>query len=217
MRSIKEIWENKLKPFCKKENMILLVLAGILLLIISLPTGKGKGKNLSAGEAGLLDTEGVVSLAGGGEAVGGEKDGEGYTENGAFGDEKYRWELQSEVEELLGSIEGAGEVRVMITLRESEELIVEKDLEKDQKQTREGGVTEKSGSEIILEENTVQDGAKKPFVKKRIYPKVEGVLVAAEGVGRGRVRADLTEAVQALFGLEAHKVKVLKLSHKSSE
>ena len=126
-------------------------------------------------------------------------------------------ELQREVEELLGSIEGAGEVKVMITLRESEELIVEKDLEKDQKQTREGGGTERNGNEMILNETTVQDGEKEPFVKKKIYPKVEGVVVAADGVGRGRVRTDLTEAVQALFGLEAHKVKVLKLSHKSPE
>ena len=217
MRRIKEIWENKLKPFCKKDNMILLVLAGILLLIIYLPTGKGKGQDRSIGGVELFNAEEVYSLSGGGEAVGGGKDGGEKTESGAFAEEKYRLELQKEVEELLGSIEGAGEVKVMITLRESEELIVEKDLEKDQKQTREGGGTERNGNEMILNETTVQDGEKEPFVKKKIYPKVEGVVVAADGVGRGRVRTDLTEAVQALFGLEAHKVKVLKLSHKSPE
>ena len=42
------------------------------------------------------------------------------------------------------------------------------------------------------------------------------MIVAAAGVGTGNVRAELTEAVMALYGLEAHKVKVLKLGHISS-
>ena len=66
---------------------------------------------------------------------------------------------------------------------------------------------------VILEETSKE---KAPFVRKQIYPKLEGVVIAARGAGEGRVRSDLSEAVQALFGLEAHKVKVLKLGHISS-
>ena len=44
-----------------------------------------------------------------------------------------------------------------------------------------------------------------------LYPQVEGVLVTCEGAGRGTVNADITEAVQALFNLAAHKVKVLSM------
>lgn len=45
-----------------------------------------------------------------------------------------------------------------------------------------------------------------------LYPEVEGVLVTCEGAGKGRVNADITEAVQALFALDAHKVKVLSMN-----
>lgn len=45
-----------------------------------------------------------------------------------------------------------------------------------------------------------------------LYPQVEGVLVTCQGAGRGTVNADITEAVQALFNLAAHKVKVLSMN-----
>ena len=41
-------------------------------------------------------------------------------------------------------------------------------------------------------------------------PKVEGVLVVAEGAGKGNMTSEITQIAQALFGVEAHKVKVLE-------
>jgi stage III sporulation protein AG len=51
-----------------------------------------------------------------------------------------------------------------------------------------------------------------PYVVKTIVPQVEGVVVVGEGCGTGSVDKNVTEIVQALFGLEAHKVKVVKMS-----
>lgn len=207
--------EEKLKPFCKKENMILMVLAGILLLIISLPTGRRKNETVTEGALSLERMQ--AQGEGGGEKEEQRTDADMPGEE--FDEEDYRLRIQKELEEMLGGIDGAGEVHVMITFRESEELVVEKDREKTQRQTSESGAmgTEKSGSESTLSENTVTGGEKAPFVTKKIYPKVEGVVVAAQGVGQGHVRADISEAVQALFGLEAHRIKVLKLGNKSSK
>lgn len=209
---LREIWENKLKIFCKKDNMILLVLAGILILIISLPSGNRR----SGSQEG---SGGKESLSEGGGSLLQEMEGSDGQDNSRakeeFSAEEYRRELQAELESMLGAIDGVGEVRVMITLKESEELIVEKDYRKNQKQTKEIGISEKGASEVSLEETTVEDKDRNPLVVKKVYPKIEGVIVAAEGAGQGRVRADLTEAVTALLGLEAHRVNVLKLSHKS--
>ena len=36
-------------------------------------------------------------------------------------------------------------------------------------------------------------------------------LVVAEGAGKGTVSHSIVEIVQALFGVEAHKVKVVKM------
>ena len=50
---------------------------------------------------------------------------------------------------------------------------------------------------------------------KSLGPEIEGVLVVAEGAGSGTVNRTVTEIVQALFGVEAHKVKVVKMEAKS--
>ena len=46
---------------------------------------------------------------------------------------------------------------------------------------------------------------------KELEPSLEGVLVLAEGGGSPVVRQELLEAVQALFSIEAHKIKIMKL------
>ena len=40
--------------------------------------------------------------------------------------------------------------------------------------------------------------------------RAKGVLVVAEGGGNAVVIRDITEAIQALFGVEAHKIKIMK-------
>ena len=60
---------------------------------------------------------------------------------------------------------------------------------------------------------TVYDGEKKsgePFVVKTVYPSVEGVLVVAQGADSGKMNTNITEIAKALFGVEAHKIKVVK-------
>ncbi len=49
---------------------------------------------------------------------------------------------------------------------------------------------------------------------KELSPKVEGVVVIAEGGDKGVVVQNITEAVQALFGVDTHKIKVMKLNEK---
>ena len=45
---------------------------------------------------------------------------------------------------------------------------------------------------------------------KELLPEVEGVIVIAEGGDNAVVARNITEAVQALFGVEAHKIKIMK-------
>ena len=41
---------------------------------------------------------------------------------------------------------------------------------------------------------------------------VEGVVIVAEGGGNGSVASNITSALEALLGIPAHKIKVLKMS-----
>lgn len=53
------------------------------------------------------------------------------------------------------------------------------------------------------EENKLQGSSK--------VQKVEGVLVVAEGAGSAQINAEIIQAVQALFSLESHKIRVMKM------
>ena len=49
-------------------------------------------------------------------------------------------------------------------------------------------------------------------VKKEMTPKIEGVVVIAQGGDDPVVMKNITEAVQALFDVDTHKIKVMKMN-----
>ena len=48
------------------------------------------------------------------------------------------------------------------------------------------------------------------FSEKSVYPELSGIIVSADGGGSAVVRGEISEALEALFGLPSHKIKVLK-------
>lgn len=207
-----EEWmQTKLRPALRKDRLITILLAGVLILVISLPTGKRGAQKKEVTDGGKL-AEGEMMAWAEGEADGKE----------AFSSEEtYVREMEERLQRILGSIDGIGDVTVMITLQQTRELVLEKEQKKLQKQTEEqsSGESVKSGWETTTEESVAyaETGKERePVVIKQIYPKVEGVIVVAEGVENGNLKTEITQAIQALFGLEAHKIKVLRMGHISS-
>lgn len=207
-----EEWmQTKLRPALRKDRLITILLAGVLILVISLPAGKKEAQKKDVTDKSKL-TEGEMTAW-----VEGEADGK----QAFSSEETYVRELEERLQKILGSIDGIGDVTVMITLEQTRELVLEKEQKKLQKQTEElsSGESVKSGWETSTEESVAyaETGKERePVVIKQIYPKVEGVIVVAEGVENGNLKAEITQAIQALFGLEAHKIKVLRMGHISS-
>ena len=102
----------------------------------------------------------------------------------------------------------------MVTLESSEEKIVEKDMTAERSNTEEQDAA--GGARTVNTSNTEyrtiyrEDTGGDPFVVKTITPKVEGILVVAEGAGKGNMAGEITQIIQALFGVEAHRIKVLE-------
>lgn len=126
-------------------------------------------------------------------------------------------QLESRLQEILSQIEGAGNVRVMITLAQSQEIVVAEDGKYDRTHTEEtdaqGGrrtveALNTSGTKLTI---TGKDGSLTPLILKTIAPRVEGVIIAAQGGGDAVVREQLLRAAQTVLGVEPHKVQVLKL------
>lgn len=197
-----QIWswihsENRLP---KKSQLLLLLLVGMLLLVIAIPvtpSGEKKGSDTFQKETG---------------ETGVKQSGQMNTDTM----EEYEAILERRVASALEYVEGVGKTEVMITLKSSSQKVVEKDQTGDSRTTEEkdsaGGTrTEKSrSSERTSVYTQSTDGTQIPYVSKELTPEVEGVLVIAEGGDNAVVIQNITEAIQALFGIDAHKIKIMK-------
>lgn len=184
---MQKIKEKKLK----RSDLLILVLAGILILIIALPTDTKEKKQAEKSKENISKENNTMEAS---------KD-----------------EIERKLEDILEKIDGAGDVKVMITYQDSGTQVVEKDKNTSENSLEEsdstGGV--RSTKEQQLQESTVYeeaDAGNTPFVSKELLPKVEGILIVASGGDNQKVKQNISEAVLALFQVEAHRIKIVKMS-----
>lgn len=129
---------------------------------------------------------------------------------------EYITELEGRLTEILGRIQDAGKVSVMITLKTGSEIIPAMNESISDKTTNEkdtsGGlrtINEKStaGDVVVVSE---QGGASKPLVLKEINPEINGVIIVAEGAKDPKVKMKLAEAVQTVLDVPAYRVSVFE-------
>ena len=53
--------------------------------------------------------------------------------------------------------------------------------------------------------------------EQEMIPEVSGVVISADGGGSPIVQTEISQAMEALFGIPSHKIKVLKRVKKESE
>lgn len=174
-----------------KTGWIILVLFGVLLLVITLPTGEKLATKADT------ETETVKTAR-----------------QSSTQEETVQ---EKQLADILSGIEGVGKVRVMITYKDSGTQVVEKDTSSSANNTTEednSGGTRKT-QESQNEETTVYNKSSsegEPFVSKELTPEIEGVLVVAQGGGSAVVKQNISDAVLALFPVEAHKIVVVKMN-----
>ena len=113
--------------------------------------------------------------------------------------------IQAEMEAILGTMEGVGQVRVMLT----EESDGERQLAQDT-QLRYSGSTAAPEDYSRSSETVLVNGGGEAVVTRTLHPTYRGALVVCEGGGRAEVRLAVTEAVAALTGLPTDRVTVAK-------
>lgn len=205
----------------KKDAFLILILSGILLMVILWPID-GKKNETTTGMSEKNKDESIISL--GSDAsqsntqnIVTSSDSSNNLADCMSSDEKYVENLENRLEEILTVMDGVGKVEVMITLESSEEKLIEKDTPKKQESTTEvdsaGGSRNtnsmENGDETIYIET--QDGEKIPYVRKTVLPVIQGVMVAAQGGGSQTINKNITEAIVSLFGIESHKIKIVKM------
>lgn len=195
----KKSWKIKLpenipKSLLRKDRLLIILLAGILLVVVAWPINSG-GSQDKTGETQPTSRADAPNTS----------DYTQYTER--------------KLEEVLSHVEGVGEVTAMVTLKTSAEKIIEKDRETSDETVREedsqGGsrtTTNQSAGETTIYGSSSSGGQEggEPWVTKELSPVVEGVVVIATGGDNAVTVQNITEAVQALFNIDTHKIRVMK-------
>lgn len=153
----------------KYRYVLILLLVGVLLL--ALPTGGEKSDVPRSAEARAGGEETALSWTG----------------------------LEERLEKALSQIEGAGEVQVVLTLKEGPRQVL----------AQEGKVGENS-HETTTVLSTPSSGVKEPVTVQELGPSYQGALVVAQGGDDPQVRLALSQAVSALTGLGADKITICK-------
>ena len=178
--------------FSKKNQLLLILLSGLLLVVIAIPT-----KKTEVGQAPEETANTEVSCI--------------ISDITAYS--KY---LEDRIAEALEHVEGVGKTEIVITLVSNGQKIVEKDQQSSSQKTSEqdaGGGTrniEDRSSEKTSVYMQESDGSQTPYITEEMLPEIQGVIVIAEGGDQAVVAQNITEAIQALFGVEAHKIKIMK-------
>lgn len=191
----REKWKNFLKTNQKKwkTDLFVVMILGMLLLLLS-SSFFGKNPNEEESTAVLEKTQEKEEIA-----------------------VSTQRSLERRLESILSKVQGAGEIRVMITMTHSTELIVAEETKSEQSTTTENGQqgdqrvieNRKQENKVILLEN--KDGSNTPLVLKEMEPKVEGIVIVAQGGDDILVKESLSRAAQALLNVPAHKVEILKM------
>ena len=122
-------------------------------------------------------------------------------------------DLEEKLENILSTISGAGNVKVMVSYSNSIEKIPLYDTKETTTITEEkdsnGGArkTEEISNEytIVYEE---ENSSKKALVKQNVMPQIIGVIVTAEGANNNIVKENIINAVAAVTNIPNHKIQV---------
>ncbi len=188
--------KEKIKVFLtgmKKEQIVVYVLLLLLLIVIAFPVKKKDEKTsknkeeVEQGNSSLKEHDATQAEA-----------------------------MEQELSGALSKVEGVGNVKVVITLESTNQKVVEKDRPTSENSEKTDGDGKNSVvSSGSSEESTVyeknSDGGQTPYVVSESFPEVRGVLVIAEGGDNPAVKQQISEGVMALFRVDAHKIKVMKM------
>jgi len=186
----------------RKDQWLIVILMGVLLCVISLPVERSETKsdisdNTGAKISELKQPSTDVQSA------------------------DYVREWEEKLEKSLLFIEGAGQVKVLITLQESEQRVLARDGTESISETTEEDAAGGSRrvTENRIEKKTIytvdERGQDVPYVIKTITPSVKGVVVIAQGADQPEVRQNIIEAIQVLFDIDMNKITIVKMKNKN--
>lgn len=129
---------------------------------------------------------------------------------------EYAQYIEDRLCELIESIDGVENAKVMVTLENGAEYVYanETNIKRDRTEDMGDNTTKQvqslsSENKFILVET--DSGRKTALVKTQIEPVIKGVAIVCSGRGGAVVEKDITDAVTTVLGIGANQVSISKL------
>ncbi|MGL4850041.1 MAG: stage III sporulation protein AG [Clostridium sp.] len=201
LKKVKDELKKMMKDKKFNNLLIIVIVLGIIVLVGSVFLDKKEGKkdvgngalNVNAKEANESDT--VLSK------------------------DAYEKEQKEQLVSILEKMDGVGKVDVVITFESGEVKVPAYDNntqttvteEEDSSGGKRTNEQKNDGSKVVMSSG---DGGNEPFVTKIYKPKVQGIMIIAEGAENSKTKYNIEKAVSDLYNLSFDKVNVYPMGDK---
>lgn len=176
-----------------KDKLILIVIAGVILVLCTVWEKSGESEKEDGDNSLVMaDTEEYMDM------------------------DEYVKAQEKKLKEILCRIEGAGEIHVMITIKNGAEknVFTEKNISYEDT-SEDDGTGGKRKIYTYSEDNrtvymTDENGKTTPYVLSQMAPVIEGVAVISEGGDNIMVKEKIINVIKALFAIDINKISVTK-------
>lgn len=112
--------------------------------------------------------------------------------------------FESQLERILSCIDGAGQVRVLLSRHSGDETVYQVD-----ETLSRGADSESRSAQTVMAD--VSGGSDSPVVRQTVYGQYRGALIVCQGADSAQVRLELVNAVAGLTGLSTDRITVIKM------
>ena len=123
--------------------------------------------------------------------------------------EDYAATLEERLASIISAIDGAGRVKVMVTLESGSEDVYLRDNDYGENIDPSGKSSRESKDKYVIVDGT---GEEKGIVVRVREPEIRGVAVVCEGAGSQTVQQQIVRTVTALLGISSAQVSVAKMN-----
>lgn len=116
--------------------------------------------------------------------------------------------LEERVADIISAIDGAGKVRVMITLAETTEYVYAQNQNDTKKVNSDSENSDNKNDFVIIEKDNNDSG----LLIKTFEPKIRGVAVVCDGGDNPTVQQQIYSAVSAVLNVSTARISISKLT-----
>lgn len=113
-------------------------------------------------------------------------------------------DTEKQLERILSSVRGAGQVKVMLSVAQGEQIIYQTDSDYVQSEN----TTDRRTQTILITDGSRNE---KGLIHQKIPPSYKGAIILAQGADNPSVKLALVDAVSDITGLGTDKISVLKM------